>query len=113
MLIASATVAAVIVLSALALVMRRRQELHAGAIKIFADVDKKHSVRFPGIDLATHIEWTRFFGADAMIISGRMTGDAPDLDKVREARRMLGSYVLTEHDLLEARPHEDAVAFGS
>jgi membrane complex biogenesis BtpA family protein len=70
--------------------MRRRKELGAEQIKIFADVDKKHSVRFPGIDLATHIEWTRFFGADAMIISGRMTGDAPDLGKVREARRLAG-----------------------
>jgi uncharacterized protein len=70
--------------------LRRRKELHAEHIKIFADVDKKHSVRFPGIDLATHIEWTSFFGADAMIISGRMTGDAPDLEKVREARRMAG-----------------------
>lgn len=70
--------------------MRRRKELGAEQIKLFADVDKKHSVRFPGIDLATHIEWTRFFGADAMIISGRMTGDAPDLGKVREARRLAG-----------------------
>lgn len=32
---------------------------------------------------------------------------------VREGRRMRGAYVLTEHDLLEARPHADAVAFGS
>jgi uncharacterized protein len=71
--------------------LRRRKELHAEQIKIFADVDKKHSVRFPGIDLATHIEWTRFFGADALIISGRMTGDAPDLEKVREARRLAGN----------------------
>ncbi|MBC8164060.1 MAG: BtpA/SgcQ family protein [Roseiflexaceae bacterium] len=70
--------------------MRRRKELHAEHIKLFADVDKKHSVRFPGIDLATHIEWTRFFGADALIVSGRMTGDAPDLDKVREAKRLAG-----------------------
>jgi membrane complex biogenesis BtpA family protein len=68
--------------------MRRRKELGAEGIKLFADVDKKHSVRFPGIDLATHIEWTRFFGADAMIVSGRMTGDAPDLEKVREAKRL-------------------------
>jgi predicted TIM-barrel enzyme len=45
-------------------------------------------VRFPGIDLATHIEWTRFFGADALIVSGRMTGDAPDIGKVREARAL-------------------------
>lgn len=70
--------------------MRRRKELHAEHIKIFADVDKKHSVRFPGIDLATHIEWTRFFGADALIISGRMTGDAPNLAKVREAKALAG-----------------------
>ena len=70
--------------------MRRRKELHAEPIKLFADVDKKHSVRFPGIDLATHIEWTRFFGADALIVSGRMTGDAPDLGKVREAKAMAG-----------------------
>ncbi|NCC35099.1 MAG: photosystem I assembly BtpA, partial [Chloroflexia bacterium] len=34
--------------------LRRRTELEAESIKIFADVDKKHSVRFPGIDLATH-----------------------------------------------------------
>jgi len=31
--------------------MRRRKELSAEHIKILADVDKKHSVRFPGIDL--------------------------------------------------------------
>jgi membrane complex biogenesis BtpA family protein len=70
--------------------MRRRKELHAEHLKLFADVDKKHSVRFPGIDLATHIEWTRFFGADALIVSGRMTGDAPDLGKVREAKALAG-----------------------
>lgn len=70
--------------------LRRRKDLHAEHIKILADVDKKHSVRFPGIDLATHIEWTRFSGADGLIVSGRMTGDAPDLAKVREARALAG-----------------------
>src|SRR4029079_12437684 len=70
--------------------VRRRKELHAEQIKLFADVDKKHSVRFPGIDLATHIEWTRFFGADALIISGRMTGNAPDISKVREDKALAG-----------------------
>lgn len=71
--------------------LRRRKELHAEHIKIFADVDKKHSVRFPGIDMATHMEWTNFFGADAIIISGRMTGNAPDLTKVRAARDLAGT----------------------
>lgn len=70
--------------------MRRRKELGAEHIKIIADVDKKHSVRFPGIDLPTHIEWTRFSGADALIVSGKMTGDAPDLDKIRTAKHLAG-----------------------
>jgi len=65
-----------------------RKMAQAEHIKLFCDVDKKHSVRFPGIDLATHIEWTEFYLADAIIISGRMTGDAPSLDKVREAKQL-------------------------
>jgi membrane complex biogenesis BtpA family protein len=68
--------------------MRKRKELGAEHIKIIADVDKKHSVRFPGIDLPTHIEWTRFSGADGLIVSGKMTGDAPDIEKIRAAKKM-------------------------
>jgi membrane complex biogenesis BtpA family protein len=66
--------------------LRKRRELGAEHVKLFADVDKKHSVPFPGLDLETHIEWTEFYGADALIVSGRMTGDAPPLDKVRRAK---------------------------
>jgi hypothetical protein len=66
--------------------LRRRKELGAEHIKLFADVDKKHSVPFPGLDLETHIEWTEFYRADALIVSGRMTGDAPPLEKVRRAK---------------------------
>ena len=65
-----------------------RKLAQAEHIKLFCDVDKKHSVRFPGIDLATHIEWTDFYGADALIISGRMTGDAPSVDKVQMAKEL-------------------------
>lgn len=74
--------------------MRKRKELYAQGVQIFADVDKKHSVRFPGLDLATHIEWTEFYGADALIVTGRMTGDAPDVDKVREAKQLATRPVL-------------------
>lgn len=66
--------------------LRKRKELGAEHVKLFADVDKKHSIPFPGLDLETHIEWTEFYRADALIVSGRMTGDAPPLDKVRRAR---------------------------
>jgi len=68
--------------------LRWRKNLGAEHIKLFADVDKKHSVAFPGIDLATHIEWTEFYLADALIVSGKMTGTAPELEKVRRAREL-------------------------
>jgi membrane complex biogenesis BtpA family protein len=68
--------------------LRRRKELGMERVKLFADVDKKHSVPFPGLDLETHIEWTEFYRADALIVSGRMTGDAPPLDKVRRAKEL-------------------------
>jgi membrane complex biogenesis BtpA family protein len=68
--------------------LRRRNELGAEHLKLFADVDKKHSVSFPGLDLETHIEWTEFYRADALIVSGRMTGDAPPIDKVRQAKEL-------------------------
>ncbi len=99
--------------------MRRRKELHAEHVKIFADVDKKHSVRFPGIDLATHIEWTKFFGADALIVSGRMTGEAPDLAKVAEAKDLAGDRPLivgsgaTEANVADLMVHADGVIVGS
>jgi hypothetical protein len=41
------------------------------------------------------------------------TGGWPHQLYVRDARRMLGEYVLTEHDLLDARPQDDVVALGS
>jgi membrane complex biogenesis BtpA family protein len=68
--------------------LRWRKNLGAEHIKLFADVDKKHSVAFPGIDLATHIEWTEFYLTDALIVSGRMTGAAPELEKVRRAKEL-------------------------
>lgn len=74
--------------------VRKRKELYAEEIHLFADVDKKHSVAFPGIDLSTHIEWCEFYGADALIVTGRMTGSAPDVEKVREAKSLASRPIL-------------------
>jgi len=74
--------------------LRKRKELDAEHIHIFADVDKKHSVAFPGIDLATHITWTEFYGADALIVSGKMTADAPDSSELAQAKRQAKKPVL-------------------
>lgn len=98
--------------------LRKRKELHAEGVKLLCDVDKKHAVRFPGIDLGTHIEWTEFYGADALIVSGRMTGSAPDLDKVRRAKELATRPVLlgsgaTEGNVAAFLRYADGVIVGS
>jgi hypothetical protein len=98
--------------------LRRRKELGAEQIKLFADVDKKHSVPFPGLDLETHIEWTEFYRADALIVSGRMTGDAPPLEKVRRARAAATRPILmgsgtTAENIAEFLQYADGAIVGS
>lgn len=98
--------------------LRKRKELGAEQVKLLCDVDKKHAVRFPGIGLATHIEWTEFYGADALIVSGRMTGDAPDVDKVRAAKELAHRPVLvgsgaTEENIGAFLRWADGVIVGS
>jgi len=97
---------------------RKRKELNAEHIHFFCDVDKKHSVAFPGIDLATHIEWTEFYGADALIVSGKMTADAPDPADVVEARQRAKKPILIgsgadEKNIGAFLQHADGVIVGS
>ncbi len=98
--------------------LRRRKELGAEHLKLFADVDKKHSVPFPGLDLETHIEWTEFYRADALIVSGRMTGDAPPLEKVRRAKEAATRPILmgsgtTAENITEFLKYADGAIVGS
>ncbi len=98
--------------------LRLRKSLNAEHIKIFADVDKKHSVPFPGIDLATHIEWTEFYLADALIVSGKMTGAAPELEKVKRAKELAKRPVLlgsgtTQENIAEFLRYADGAIVGT
>jgi membrane complex biogenesis BtpA family protein len=98
--------------------LRRRKELQAEHIKLFADVDKKHSVPFPGLDLETHIEWTEFYRADALIVSGRMTGAAPSVDKVRQAKELATRPILlgsgtTAENIADFLRYADGAIVGS
>ena len=98
--------------------LRKRKELHAEHIKLFCDVDKKHSVAFPGLDLETHIEWTEFYRPDALIVSGRMTGDAPKVEKVRRARELAARPILmgsgtTSANVAEFLQYADGAIVGS
>jgi membrane complex biogenesis BtpA family protein len=54
--------------------LRVRKQLYGEDIRLFVDVYKKHAVMFPGIDPETHAVWSDFYMADALIVTGRMTG---------------------------------------
>ncbi|MFP3131606.1 MAG: BtpA/SgcQ family protein [Nitrososphaeria archaeon] len=68
-------------------VLRMRKWLYADDIKIFADVYKKHAVTFPGIDPETHAIWNNFYMADALIVTGRMTGQEPPVELIKRVKR--------------------------
>lgn len=70
--------------------MRLRKLLHAWDIRFFADVYKKHAVTFPGITPEIHANWTDFYLADAIIVTGRMTGIEPELDLLKTVKRTVG-----------------------
>jgi hypothetical protein len=60
-----------------------------------------------------------FFLAERGLLDGwgfppdEFDGELPHQLYVREGRRLVGEHVLTEHDLIGARPQEDVVALGS
>lgn len=67
--------------------LRMRKILYAEDIRIFADVCKKHAVMFPGINLKTHAIWCNFYMADALIVSGTMTGIPPKVEDIVEVKK--------------------------
>lgn len=73
---------------------RLRKYLDAEDIHIFADVDKKHSKMFPGIDIQTHAIWSEYYLADALIVTGEMTGSPAIIEDVKAVREVTDRPIL-------------------
>ncbi len=69
--------------------MRLRRLLYADDIRFFVDIYKKHAVAFPGITPEIHAIWSEFYLADALIVTGRMTGEPPSTDLVKKVRSVV------------------------
>jgi len=74
-------------------ILRRRKELNAEIIKVFADVKKKHGSHSLTIDLdiKDEIMQAEFFLADGVIVTSQFTGlhpDKNDLIKAKDATRL-------------------------
>ena len=100
--------------------LRLRSELKADAIKIFADVDVKHSAPLAERPIADEVDDTLHRGiADALIVSGAGTGKPTDPGKVKlvkaaakNAPVFLGSGV-TPQTLPSLLPHADGFIVGT
>ena len=100
--------------------LRLRAELKAQAIRIFADVDVKHSAALAPRAIEDEVDDTLQRGlADALIVSGAGTGKATDPEKVRlvkaaakDAPVFLGSGV-TPNALPRLLPHADGFIIGT
>jgi membrane complex biogenesis BtpA family protein len=67
--------------------LRLRADLHAKEIKIFADVDVKHSAALAQRPIADEVDDTLERGlADALVVSGAGTGKTTDLSKVKSVK---------------------------
>ena len=91
--------------SSAATLLRYRRQIGAGRVQVWADVKKKHSAHAitADISLAATAEAVEFMRGDAVIVTGRVTGEAPSLEDVREVKEhcrlpvVLGSGVDAEN----------------
>ncbi len=101
-------------------ILRRRKELEAEHIKVFADVKKKHGSHSLTIDLdiKDEIMQAEFFLADGVIVTGQFTGmnpDKNDLIKAKSATKLpvlIGSG-MTAENIEDYLPLADGFIVGS
>lgn len=101
-------------------ILRRRKELKADHIKVFADVKKKHGSHSLTIDLdiKDEIMQAEFFLADGVIVTSQFTGinpDKSDLIKAKSATKLpvvIGSG-MTPENIQEYLPLADGFIVGS
>ncbi len=74
--------------SSAARLLRYRRMIGATKVQVWADVKKKHSAHAITADvtLGATAEAVEFMGADCVIVTGNVTGEAPTVSDVREAR---------------------------
>lgn len=67
-------------------VQKFRTEIGAENVAIFTDIHVKHATLLSKLSLEESAQQAIFEGSDALIITGRWTGDAPELNKLKTVR---------------------------
>ena len=85
-----------IIESSAAALLRYRRQIGAERVQVWADVKKKHASHAitADLDLGATAEAAAFMRADAVIVTGSVTGDPPRIEDVRAAKARAGIPVL-------------------
>src|SRR5882724_5432172 len=77
-----------IIQASAARLLRYRRLIGATRIQVWADVKKKHSAHAitADVSLGATAETIEFMGADCVIVTGSVTGEAPKVDDMKEAK---------------------------
>jgi membrane complex biogenesis BtpA family protein len=78
--------------SSAAKLLRYRKQIGAERVQVWADVKKKHSSHAitADINIGATAEAVEFMRGDAVIVTGSVTGDAPQLGDITDAKRSCG-----------------------
>jgi hypothetical protein len=100
--------------------LRDRATLDARQVRIFADVDVKHSAPLAAVAIDSEVEDTLKRGlADALVVSGAGTGKATDPEHVARVKRVAGAAPVfvgsgaNERTIAAYLPHADGFIIGS
>jgi membrane complex biogenesis BtpA family protein len=72
-------------------VLSMREQLQAEDVLLFTDIHVKHAELLNKDTLATSAKKAVQAGTDALILTGKWTGDAPDLSELEQCRKTVGS----------------------
>lgn len=69
-----------------------RKKIGANHVKIYADIHVKHSKITSHHTIENSAKLAREVGANAIIITGKWTGDSPNMDELRRVRKQMKSF---------------------
>ncbi|HUT22478.1 MAG TPA: BtpA/SgcQ family protein [Candidatus Bipolaricaulota bacterium] len=73
-------------------VIKFRKEINAEDISLFTDIHVKHAELLKNKSIEDSAKEAIKSGSDALIVTGRWTGDAPDLAELKKIREVVGDF---------------------
>lgn len=101
-------------------ILRRRKELNAKHIRVFADIKKKHAAHAltADLDITDEIKQADLFMADGIIVTSKFTGTSPEQNDILKAKRATSLPILvgsgmTKENIKDYLPLADGFIVGS